>query len=99
MEALDYFENDNAQFAGNRFDRDSAIEFVNELYKWGAIKIEVVDIYDEDDYRNHYADTFMIYLPEDKAKRLDIMSVVCQFHPDEIDDDWNSNEPIRVWWD
>lgn len=106
MEALEFLENSNNRhaFASNHFgETENALKFVKELYEAGAVKIEVENIYDEEwrieSEGDAYADTLFIHLPEDKAKRLDVMSVACQSHPDEMDDDWNSNEPIRLWWD
>jgi hypothetical protein len=93
MEALKYFEKDDANFSANHIDKESAIKFVKELYEGGAIKIEVVDIYDDN------ADTFMIHLPESKSTRLDLVSIVFEQRPDEMDGDWNGDEPIRLWWD
>jgi len=106
MEALSWLKNskNHSAFASNYFgDTQSALEFVERVYEAGAIKIEVDNIYDEEDRilreGDAYADTFLIHLPADKGKRLDVMSVVCASRPDEIDDDWNSDEPIRIWWD
>jgi|SRR5271157_2796009 hypothetical protein len=106
MEALEFLTNSNnsSAFASNYFgDTETALAFVKRLYEAGAVKVEVDNIYDED-WRidregDAYADTLFIHLPEDKGKRLDIMQVACASRPDEIDDDWNGDEPIRLWWD
>lgn len=84
-------------FAGNRFDStQDAIDFVKELYAAGADKVEV----EVDDWRDEeYADTLYITLPADLRKRLAIVPVVFNRRPDEFDDGWDGDEPIRLWWD
>lgn len=108
MEALAWLKNNKntSAFATNWFqDTETAIEFVQELYDNGAARVEVADAdTDEEDYvegegHDSYADTFLLHLPEDKSKRLDLVPIVWASHPDELDGDWNDNEPIRLWWD
>ncbi len=99
-EALNWLKNANNHhaFAGNRFDdNEDAANFVKELYEAGAVKVEIeIDDWERDE---DYADTLYITLPEDLRKRLDIVPVVFDRRPDEFDYDWNSDEPIRLWWD
>lgn len=96
-EALNWLQSasNNHAFAGSRFyDNEDAIAFVTSLYEAGAVKVEV-EFYDDEDY----ADALFIILPGDLRKRLDIVPVVFDRRPDEFDDDWGGNDPIRLWWD
>jgi hypothetical protein len=93
-------------FATNRFHTTRrAIEFVDELYARGAIRVAVDN---EMMLPNHgwtpYADTLLVTLPEDPAKRsalFDLMEHIGR--PNEDGDeqplvDGGQNE-VRLWWD
>ena len=106
MEALAWLKcNKNRYaFASNYFgDTKEAIKYVKQLYDNGATLVEVDGILDEDwrikEERGPYADTLMITLPKNKTARLELVTVVYDSHPDEVDADWNSDKPIRLWWD
>ena len=93
-------------FATNRFGTTAkAIEFVDQLYAAGATQVCVDN---EMMLPNHgfapYADTLLVRLPEDPAKRsslFDLMEHVGQ--PDEDGDDEplidSGQKEVRLWWD
>jgi hypothetical protein len=106
MEALEFLTNNknNYAFASNNFgETKEAIAFVKKLYAVGATFIEVDNIYDEESRIKSeggpYADTLLIHLPKSKSKRLALVPVVLDTRPDELSGDWNSNKPLRLWWD
>ncbi len=108
MEALKYFKQKDAEFAQNYFDKKYAIEFCKDLYDCGAVNVEIVYEYDEDE-EEIYADTMIVTLPKDLAKRTNVIATMLLTRPDEVststddnlceDIDWATVNKIVLWWD
>ena len=96
----------DSAFATNRFQTTQrALEFVNQLYAAGATAVAVDN---EILLPNHdwtpYADTLLVTLPEDPAKRSALFELM--EHVGQPDEDGNDHplidcgqEEVRLWWD
>lgn len=115
MEAVKWFKNNKNKFAfaDNCFEgTKKALAFVKKLYRLGATKVEIdpTSVSDEaeriEEEGGPYADAFIIYLPKNKSKRLDLQSAIYFMRPTEIycgkgykPANWNKDDVIMVWWD
>ena len=87
-------------FAGNRFEhKDKALDFVEQLYRVGALRVEVTDIYDEE-WRigtegGPYADTLRVHLPSDSDLLAELM-LLCM---DADEFSVSGSTAARLWWD
>jgi len=114
MEALEFFKGNKNKFcfASNHFNgKRYALAFVKRLYKLGAKNVEVSNILDEDwrlkEEGGPYADTFIVTLPKDKSKRLNLVAEIFEERPDEVSSrpgyikkvDWNEDDTVSLWWD
>ena len=108
MEALQYFKDKRAEFAGNMFSAKEALAFCKRLYKLG---VKHIDIMIDEDYDKEceeiYTDTMVITLPVAISKRLDIVCEVWNAYPDEVSADsvydkpvnWKKDKKVLLWWD
>lgn len=91
--------------AANHFaSRDSALQFVDELYAAGATKVIVPGSCIQDgvaDDGGPYADALVVFLPADPVAR----TVICQRCERELDEpehepiDTSDPNPVFLWWD
>lgn len=86
-------------FAGNRFaHKEEALDFVKQLYRAGAVRVEVTHIYDEawriEEEEGPYADTLLVHLPSGDDL-LAPLTVLCL----DADGFFVSENIARLWWD
>jgi hypothetical protein len=88
--------------ASNRFGpTHKALGFVNELYLAGADNVIVPDDFIDDDEFGPYADSLVVVLPKDEAKRKRVRAICIReirregFDPDEDD----GSDRVFLWWD
>jgi len=113
VEALSWLQSNlnTSPLAGNRFDKEEAIDFVQTLYRLGCTKVYVTNIYDEEsrirDNGGPYADTLIAELPQDRHKKREIFAIYRQEErlddfesqfENEVDYDYEETE-LRFWWD
>lgn len=109
LEAKSWLKNNKnvSALASNRFgDTSNAYKFVEQLYKLGAIKVIVDNIYDEEDRINEeggpYADSLIIKLPQNQQARQELFKVFKQEHEQQGFDETIEDEgqPFMIlWWD
>jgi hypothetical protein len=82
-------------FASNRFDTDveSVMSLVNSMYRAGAKKVDVYNVYREPDGNDH-ADTLMIDFPSVAQARFAMN--LARSHADEA---IVKGKTLRLWWD
>lgn len=90
-------------FASNRFATTAnALAFVDALYAAGAAKVMAENINDTDGAGGPYADSMLVYLPSDPAKRAAVFQVINEIGRPDTDggpfmDD--GEETAGLWWD
>lgn len=108
MEALKYFKDKRAEFAGNHFSPKEALAFVKSLYKLGCTKVDIDWEYPEDEEPGEiYADAMLITLPKTISKRFDVVLAIWGEYPDEVSADsvydkpvnWRKDKNVLLWWD
>ena len=102
-EALEYFKK-SGECCANGPDNRSIIGFIDNLYKLGAVKIEValyVYLSDEEDFIEGvtplYFDAEIFLYFESDMIHADAMIDIVKMRPDEIY--YSKNGSIRLWWD
>lgn len=85
-------------FASNRFGhKEKALDFVKQLYRTGAVRVEVTQIYDEAwriaEEGGPYADTLLVHLPSDEL--LAPLTILCL----DADEFFVRGNIARLWWD
>ena len=91
--------------ATNRFgDRETAKEFVEKLYKMGAVEVKVDNIMDEkwriEEEGGPYADTLLVKLPKDSKQRAEIFKLQeKEVDSTELIENDKGQEEIVFWWD
>lgn len=101
-------------FASNHFEtKEHILKFVKDLYKLGALKIEIDNVYAEEwrikEEKGPYADVLLITLPKAKTKIEQLKIRMNKEFPDEMDRydgsdyirrlKWVGGEIVRLWWD
>jgi len=90
-------------FASNQFSSiESAHDFVQRLYDRGAVKVRVGNVLGEDwriqEEGGPYADTLLVTLPANSAKRADVLRVLQGREPSELRP-YGSKNVLRAYWD
>ena len=100
-EARDWLVNNRNPFcfAGNRFGhKDYALDFVEQLHRAGALRVEVTNIYDEgsriEQEGGPYADTFLVHLPPEPDRLAQLMTLC-----DDADELVVHGNVAELWWD
>lgn len=99
IEARGWLCDDEDNFVADRSDDDEhALALVEDLYREGALKVEVgiVSGYDED---HNEADALFVKLPKDRDKTLNIMLLLAYQCGDEVDLVEGEEDVVRIWWD
>ena len=110
MEALKFFKDKRAEFAGNHFSPKEALAFVKRLYKLGCTKVEIgidEEYLEDEDREEVYADSMVITLPKTISKRFDVVLAIWGEYPDEVSADsvydkpvnWRKDKNVLLWWD
>jgi hypothetical protein len=96
-------------FATNRFGPTShALEFVDQLYATGATMVAIDNIVMPPDHAwTPYADTLIVVLPDDPARRRELFELMKhigrpdQDGPDPIEELFidSGQRSVRLWWD
>jgi hypothetical protein len=92
-------------FASNRFhETANALQFVNDLYEAGAVRVEVGGILDEPERLAEeggpYADTLYVELPSDTSARKAIFNLLQENDVDELDPpEGTGSSEVSAWWD
>ncbi|HEX8693710.1 MAG TPA: hypothetical protein VF746_14905 [Longimicrobium sp.] len=94
----------DAPLAGNRFDEKAeALEFVEELYAAGAVRVVVASecIRDELEHGGPYADGLRVQLPAEPRRRESVLAVVNREVEEEGFDPYadTGQEAVFLWWD
>jgi len=79
-------------------DEDHALALTNDLYREGALKVEVGIILGYDEGHNE-ADALYVHLPEDRDKMLNIMLLLAYQQANEVDLVEGEKDVVRIWWD
>lgn len=113
FEALKWLKNNknSSALASNRFGKIiNAIKFVEKLYKLGAVKVSVIDIWDEpervEEEEGSYASSLLVELPQDIKKREEILKTYNkEIKEHELNESngeelkaWDENI-LDFWWD
>jgi len=77
-------------------DKDHDVALVEDLYREGAVRVEVV--LGEDENYNE-ADALYVHLPRGRAKALNVMALLAYQHGDEVDFVEGEEDVVRIWWD
>lgn len=94
-----------APFAGNRFMRQEALAFVDNLYALGAVRVDVTNIFSEtwriEQEGGPYADTLIVRLPDAATQRAAIFAVAAREASQEglerpVD---SGQDELTLWWD
>lgn len=95
-----------APLAGNRFDREDALAFVEQLYAAGAARVVVAASCIRDDAAERalggpYADGLKVELPDDPGKRRALFEISNREAEDEgFDPEPDEGQRVLVlWWD
>jgi hypothetical protein len=97
----------NHAFAGNRFQNNTeSLQFVEKLYKNGAVEVVVDNIFKErwriKECGGPYADTLIVKLPHDEVKRrklLEIFQADNDLEPKFKDMINDLDDTVIFWWD
>jgi hypothetical protein len=103
-EALDWLRKNDSEsaLASNRFgDTSNAIQFVKSLYGAGAARIIVPQTTIQSDEIETYADSIVVSLPSDPAKRDRVWQLCAEELRREGDapDKAPADEHVLLWWD
>lgn len=99
FEARQWLQKSDGNFIASQ-QPDEAYDFalVEDLYRAGAVRVEVGIVTGEREDHNE-ADTLYIYLPESREAALNIMLLVALQHGDEVEFVEGDKDIVRLWWD